>query len=166
LNSALISFDSLAILRAGSYTYPWELFANGGLPILLGLALIISFSGGLEPAILMQEFARRLFLASIIAVFGVVTVCGPALHALPGCAHPGWVQGPDQDSGQGSSSQSLANSPESCPICHFLAQGQYVVGSDRDNCTDIVRTRPIDQPLLPDAATIVLISIPRGPPLA
>jgi hypothetical protein len=158
--------DNLTIFRSESYTSRWELHANGGLPILLGLALHVGFSRGLGPAFLMKELVRRLLLASLIAVFGLVTVSGPALHALPGCAHPGPIQGSDQDHGQGSTPESLASSPDSCPICHFHAQGQFVVSSDRDICTDVVRIRPINEPAIPDSATVARISIPRGPPLA
>jgi hypothetical protein len=110
----------------------------------------------------MQQLVRRLFLASLLALYGSVTVCGPALHSLPGCDHPGQLQTADQ----GSQPRSLTSSPDDCPICHFQSQGQFLVASDRDVCTDIVRIRPTDEPPLAVCTSVVRISIPRAPPLS
>jgi hypothetical protein len=113
----------------------------------------------------MKEFGRRLLLASLLALYGLVTVCGPALHALPGCDHPGQVQNSDQDSGHGAKPKSLSSSADDCPICHFQTQGQFLVTSDRDFCTDVVRIQPADEPPLAISSPVVSLSIPRAPPL-
>jgi len=109
----------------------------------------------------MQQLVRRLFLASLLALYGSVTVFGPALHSLPGCDHPGQFQTSDQ----GTQPRSLTNSPDDCPICHFHSQGQFLVAGDRDVCTDIVRIRPADEPPLAVCTSVVRLSIPRAPPL-
>jgi hypothetical protein len=114
----------------------------------------------------MQGLVRRLFLASLLALYGLVTLCGPALHALPGCDHPGQVQDSDKGAGQGARPNSLAGSPDDCPICHFHAQGQFLVASDRDLCTDVVRLRPADELPLVVSSPVFRLSIPRAPPLA
>jgi hypothetical protein len=110
----------------------------------------------------MQAIVRRWLLASLLALFGLVTVCGPALHALPGCDH----QGPAQTSDRETKPNSLAGSPDDCPICHFHAQGQFLVASDHDQCTGVVRLRPADEPPLVLPTAVVRPCIPRAPPLA
>jgi hypothetical protein len=113
----------------------------------------------------MQLLARRLFLASLIALYGFVILCGPALHELPGCDHRGALQAADQDVGKRAQPSPLSIAGDDCPICHFHAQGQFLVASDRDLCTDVVRLRPADEPRLVVSAPHVRPSIPRAPPL-
>jgi hypothetical protein len=110
----------------------------------------------------MQRLVRRLFLALLLALYGSVTVCGPALHSLPGCDHPGQLQTSDQ----GTQPKSISTTSDDCPICHFNAQGQFLVTSDRDLCTDVVRIRPASEPPLAVSTSVVRLSIPRAPPLA
>jgi hypothetical protein len=114
---------------------------------------------------LMRMIGRRALLASSLALYGLVTVCGPALHALPGCDHPGQVQNADQNPGHGAKPKSLSPSTDDCPICHFHTQGQFVVSSDRDFCIDVVRIQPADEPPIARSSHVVNLSIPRAPPL-
>ncbi len=114
----------------------------------------------------MPPLARRLFLASLLVLYGFVTLGGPALHALPGCDHAGALKRADQDSGNRTQPSPLSVAGDDCPICHFHAQGQFLIASDRDFCTDVVRMRPTDEPRLIAPAPHVRVSIPRAPPLA
>jgi hypothetical protein len=114
----------------------------------------------------MRLLARRLFFGALLTVYGFVTVAGPALHALPGCDHAGAIQASDQESGKRAQPRPLTIVGDDCPICHFHAQGQFLVASDRDLCTDVVRLRPADEPRLVLISAPVRPSIPRAPPLA
>jgi hypothetical protein len=113
----------------------------------------------------MLPLARRLFLASLLALYGFVTLGGPALHALPGCGHAGALQTNDQDAGNRAQPGPPSLAGDDCPICHFHAQGQFLFARDRDFCTDVVRIRPADEPRLIAPTPHVRVSIPRAPPL-
>ncbi len=107
----------------------------------------------------MNRRVRRLLVGWVIAAYGAMSLCGPALHALPGMGHAKAFD-------RGDNSTQLATSHDDCPVCHFLAQGQIGADSDHDLWTDVVRVRPDDDlPLFslpaPDGP-----SSPRAPPLA
>jgi hypothetical protein len=132
---------------------------------LFDLVPPVSLLNNLNDEPLMRVVGGRLLLASLLALYGLVTVCGPALHALPGCDHPGQIQSSEQDPGQGAKPKSLSSSTDDCPICHFHTQGQFLVTSDRDFCIDVVRIQPADEPPIARSSHILNLSIPRAPPL-
>jgi hypothetical protein len=109
----------------------------------------------------MQRQARRILLASLIALHGVVTVGAPALHALYGAEHV--KAGAPGDGGGSDHPTSLHHD---CPICHFLAQAQFSVDSQHFLSMDVVRIKPADDLPLTFPAVFDRPSGPRAPPLA
>ena len=72
-----------------------------------------------------RRIVRQLLVASLITLHAAVALCGPCLHELPGLGH---------DSGLGSTAtqgkaplKGSHDSADSCPVCHFLAQGQIPI---------------------------------------
>ncbi len=109
----------------------------------------------------MQRRARQLLLASLLALYGVMTVCGPALHALPGAGHVkagslGGGDGPDHPT----------RSHNDCPVCHFLAQVQIAGDSAHAPSMDVVRIQPVDDLPITFPPSIDRPSAPRAPPFA
>jgi hypothetical protein len=108
---------------------------------------------------------NRFLLAIILALYGVTTLCGPALHALPGFGHCSTVKVSNPQAAPGHGNQQNAAAHD-CPICHFHAQGQLIADPDSVPSTEIVRIRPADEPQLPSPLAVVRPSFPRAPPLA
>jgi hypothetical protein len=111
----------------------------------------------------MRRCAHHFSLGSLLILYGVVTLCGPALHALPGFAHSvaELSSGGDSASGQRGGND---RSTHDCPICQFHAQAQYIVSADDECCIDVVRILapdelPVFWPPAPDQP-----SGPRAPP--
>ena len=109
----------------------------------------------------MRRRARQLLLASLLALYGVMTACGPALHALLGADH---VKAGSLGGGDGSDRPTTTHND--CPICYFLAQGQIADDSARVLTLDVVRIRPVDDLPITFPASIDRPSAPRAPPFA
>jgi hypothetical protein len=109
----------------------------------------------------MRRRARQILLASLIALYGAMTVGGPALHALPGVGHAKGGTSADVDG-----SDRPTSSHHDCPICHFLAQGQLAADSTHVLSIDVVRIKPTDDLPLTFPAAVDRPSGPRAPPLA
>jgi hypothetical protein len=65
---------------------------------------------------------RQFLVASLIAFHATIALCGPCLHELPGLGH-------ENSAVLGSDSQqhplkASHDSADTCPLCHFLSQGQ------------------------------------------
>ena len=73
----------------------------------------------------MRRRANQLLLATLLGLYGVVTLSGPALHALPGLGHASAKLG-SQDEASPGHGERENSSTHDCPICHFHAQGQLV----------------------------------------
>jgi hypothetical protein len=109
----------------------------------------------------MQRRARQLLLASLLALYGVMSTCGPVLHALPGSDHSKATSPADQD--QSGNPKSLH---DDCPICHFFGQGQLAGDSAHVLSMDVVCIQPVDDFPITFPPTIDRPSAPRAPPFA
>ena len=109
--------------------------------------------------------ASQFLLATILALYGVITLSGPALHALPGFGHRSTELASDRAAAPGHGDQDNAAAHD-CPICHFYAQGQLIAGPDGAPSREIVRIRSADEPQLSSPLAVARPSIPRAPPLA
>lgn len=109
-------------------------------------------------------FCRRRLLTTLLALYGLVTLGGPALHALPGFDHGAkrTSEAPDSPG----KSDPHQNSSHDCPICHFQAQGQLPIDPADAILVDVVRIRPADAPPLVVPPALDRPSSPRAPPLA
>jgi hypothetical protein len=80
----------------------------------------------------MQRLTRNLLIASLIALYASVMVCGPCLHALPGWGHGSGVAttgprpGPRGENVR-DHDKSLHGSADDCPVCSLLSLGQLPV---------------------------------------
>ncbi len=108
----------------------------------------------------MQRRTRQIVLASLLALYGVMTVGGPALHALPGAEHV--KVGGTTD---GERSNLPSSSHDDCPICHLLSQSQHTDISTHVLSIDVVRIQPADDPPLTFPPAIERSSGPRAPPI-
>jgi hypothetical protein len=109
--------------------------------------------------------ANQYLLAAVLALYGVITLSGPALHALPGFGHRSTELASDREAAPGHGDQENAAAHD-CPICHFHAQGQLLADPDGALSMEIVRIRPADEPQLSFPLAVARPSIPRAPPLA
>jgi hypothetical protein len=109
----------------------------------------------------MQRRTRQFLLASMLALYGVMTACGPALHALPGAEHV--KNGSPAD---GDKSDHPASPHDDCPICQFSAQGQLAGDSFHVLSMDVVRIQPADDLPIFFPPSIDRPSAPRAPPIA
>jgi len=109
--------------------------------------------------------ANQFLLAAILALYGVITLSGPALHALPGFGHRSTELASDRAAAPGQGDQDNAAAHD-CPICHFHAQGQLIADPDGAPSMEIVRIRPAEEPQLSSPLAVARPSIPRAPPLA
>ncbi len=110
--------------------------------------------------------ARQYLLASLFALYGMATLCGPALHALPGFGHAECFGTYHGEGGTDGLPGEDTTSHGDCPICHFNAQGQIVAEPDFDRCLDVVQVLPPDDPPLVFPPALERPSSPRAPPLA
>ena len=109
----------------------------------------------------MHRNARQLLLASLLALYGVMILCGPALHSLAGEDHvkvgsSTGGDGPDQP----------ASPHDDCPVCHFFGQGQLTGDFALALSLDAVRIQPADDLPITFPPTIDRPSAPRAPPFA
>jgi hypothetical protein len=109
--------------------------------------------------------ANQFLLAAILALYGVITLSGPALHALPGFGHRSTELASDRAPAPGHGDQDNAAAHD-CPICHFHAQGQLIADPDGAPSMEIVRIRPAEEPQLSSPLAVARPSIPRAPPRA
>jgi hypothetical protein len=100
-----------------------------------------------------------------LMLYGVITLSGPALHALPGFGHRSAALTSEHGAvpGQGDRENTAVHD---CPICHFHAQGQLVADPDSFPCIDVVRIRAGAEPQLSSPLAVDRPSTPRAPPLA
>ena len=70
----------------------------------------------------MSRLVRQLLVASLLALYGSVSLCGSGLHALEDGEHGKHPLHADQ-----SSVQPGGSSADDCPLCHYLVQGQMSV---------------------------------------
>ena len=115
--------------------------------------------------LLTRKRANQFLLAMCLMLYGVITLSGPALHALPGFGHGSAALTSEQGAvpGQGDRENTAVHD---CPICHFHAQGQLVADPDSFPCIDVVRIRAAAEPQLSSPLAVDRPSIPRAPPLA
>ena len=72
-----------------------------------------------------RRLARQSLVALLVALHAAVALCGPCLHELPGMSHEASSVS-NLPQGQNPLKASH-DSSDTCPICHFLAQGQLAV---------------------------------------
>lgn len=112
----------------------------------------------------MPRIVRHALIASFIAFHAAVTLCGPCLHEVPGMGHdPAW----ELSSKAGHSFDTGTDrhvSGDTCPICHFMAQGQLAVESSRLPALQFVveLATPVGPGVSPSSPN--LPSCPRAPP--
>ncbi len=106
---------------------------------------------------------NEFLLVAILALYGVTTLSGPALHAVPGFGHRSTGLASDRQTapGQGDRENAVVHD---CPICHFHAQGQLIADPDDVPTIEIVRIRPVDEPQLSSPLAVARPSCPRAPP--
>ena len=109
----------------------------------------------------MRRGVRQILLASLVALYGAMTLGGPALHALPGSGHvkagtPFDGDGPDRP----------ITSHHDCPVCHFLGQAQRVADPTHVPTIDVARIKPADDLPTTFPSAVALPSAPRAPPFA
>ena|GEM_PF-2124287 len=106
----------------------------------------------------------RLFLASwLIALYGLISLCGMGLHSL---ADTTFTHHNHASGGHGDEpSKSLASDTDDCPLCNFQSQGQWhVTFVPEFSC-------PLDQPHLPSVSAPIgtrapsSTGSPRAPPI-
>jgi hypothetical protein len=114
---------------------------------------------------LSRRSANQLFLAAILTLYGVITLGGPALHALPGIGHGSAGLASEEGKLPARADQENAAAHD-CPICHFHAQGQLVADPDAGPSADAVLMSPASETPLILASAAFLPSIPRAPPAA
>ncbi len=88
----------------------------------------------------MHRTVRQLLLVAVLALYGSMTCCGPALHAFSFAGH-----GKAISLGGGDGTHQSAASHNDCPVCHFLAQGQLADESSHVPSLDVVLVRPVDR---------------------
>lgn len=110
----------------------------------------------------MPRFRRQTLVATMLALYGLVSVCGSGLHALmdSGVSHAPADPG---DQAKGSILKTVASH---CPICDFQAQGQLAVEFSR------VISRPYTSPHVTVVRGLVTSRdrhpscSPRAPPIS
>jgi len=113
----------------------------------------------------MRPRANQFLLATILALYGAITLSGPALHALPGFGHRSTELASDREAAPAHGDHENAAAHD-CPICHFHAQGQLIADPDGAPSMEIVRIRPADEPQLSSPPAVARPSSPRAPLLA
>jgi hypothetical protein len=115
----------------------------------------------------MTSRSSRTLLVAFLFLHGLVSLAGPALHALPGFNHHRAELARHDDATPGSGSTDLGRgATDDCQVCHLHYQGLFQVDADSRLQVDVVRIRPTaEEPLvLPSAPRAS--SSPRAPPLA
>ena len=112
-----------------------------------------------------RRHTQHLLLAAILTLYGVVTVSGPGLHALPGQGHGAIRLASEHGTAPGHGEKD-ASGAHDCSICHFHAQGQIASDPTIGPCVDVLGIRPVADPPLTLSLPIARPSIPRAPPVA
>lgn len=113
-----------------------------------------------ESPALMQRVIRRLLLAGFIALYGAVSLCGSAIHSVPGFDHVAAGEGADSHD-----AHPLTSPHDDCPVCHFLAQGQLTTEAVPTIFSDRMGMEsPGERPLIPPRRSH-RPAAPRAPPL-
>lgn len=107
----------------------------------------------------MLRSVRRLLFASLIACHAIATLCGPCLHELSGLSHPFAPAGKADAPGP-----SPSDSSDTCPICHFVAQGQLTVAPACERSAPMLVDLAIPETPASRPAAHPLASAPRAPP--
>lgn len=115
-------------------------------------------------ATLNRRRVNELLAATILALYGVIAVGGPALHALPGFGH-GSAKLASRELPAPAGADERDATAHDCPICHFHSQGQIVADPDAFPSLDVVRIRPASESPLVSPPAVNRPSIPRAPPL-
>jgi hypothetical protein len=93
-------------------------------------------------------------------MYGVITLCGPSLHAITGMEHARAASSSSEDE----HTSALPASHDDCSICHFLGQMQCSVEPARALSLDVVRIQPADNLPLTFPPAIEPPAGPRAPP--
>lgn len=117
-----------------------------------------------EPIAFMSSRSSRLLLVAFLALHGIISLAGPALHALPGFNHHAAELRRHDDATPGSTDLGRESNHD-CPVCHLHTQALFQVDADAHLVVDVVRIRPPAEPplFLPPAPEAT--SSPRAPPL-
>ncbi len=113
----------------------------------------------------MTSRSSRTLLVAFLVLHGIVSLAGPALHALPGFNHhPAELSNRSDDASHGSTDLGR-HSNDDCPVCQFHHQALFLLGVDSRLVVDVVRIRPPAEPplFLPPAPQAS--PSPRAPPL-
>jgi DUF2946 family protein len=112
----------------------------------------------------MPQLARRLLIASLIALHATVVLYGPCLHGLPGWDHGTGLARNTEVNHVGDPVKAAHVQPDNCPICHFFAQGQLPIDLACAPVVDQVfalKQEPWSESVTP---TLLLPTSPRAPP--
>ncbi len=112
----------------------------------------------------MGRSARKILASLFLGLYGLLSVSGPSLHAIPAFDHAKAAHGETtSDPGR---PDNLPHPHDDCLVCHFLTLGQ--IHHDRASQGDSapVSTQPASELslLLPQAS--LLSAHPRAPPSA
>jgi hypothetical protein len=111
----------------------------------------------------MSRHVRQLLVSWLLALYGLVSLCGTGLHSLAeaNLAHHDHAGGHCDDG----SNTSISAANNHCPLCEFQAQGQLQVR------TTPLASRPLAQTQVAIALTSILArdrhpsGSPRAPPI-
>jgi hypothetical protein len=113
----------------------------------------------------MRRHLHQALLFSLLTLYGLGTVGGPALHVLPAFDHDRDPLATGDSKAPGPPDRHH-KSPHDCPICHFKAQGQIDVEPAGLVLIALVRPHPTTAPPLSFPPTLERPSGPRAPPSA
>jgi hypothetical protein len=113
----------------------------------------------------MRRRVNRILLATLLGLYGIVSLSGPALHGLPGLGHAAAKLG-THDEASPAHGDREGGSSHDCPICHFHSQGQFLDNSESGPGVDVVRTHLVADIPLTCPIALHSLSSPRAPPVA
>jgi hypothetical protein len=103
-------------------------------------------------------------MVAFIALQGIVSLAGPALHALPGFNHHvGELRSSDAAPGPNDLGREAAHD---CPVCHLHTQALFQADADSHFVIDVVRIQPPADPPIFVPPALEASPSPRAPPLA
>lgn len=100
----------------------------------------------------------RLLIALVLAWHGFIVLGGPCLHALPGTGHHA------RPSSDGATP--LGDAPDSCVICHFVAQGQLASALVHEPLPEGLAVLQLVEPRIDAPRPTLHLPSPRAPPTA
>jgi hypothetical protein len=113
----------------------------------------------------MSSRSSRTLLVAFLVLHGIVSLAGPALHALPGFKHHPAELSKHDETAPGSTDLGR-ESTHDCPVCHLHTQALFQVDADAHLVVDVVRIRPPASPPIFVPPALEASSSPRAPPLA